>query len=187
MAYLRGVASQDDVEQLLEVGNESPSSEVKGPGSLTDKAFVANVARAVMAMGNRRDGGVVCVGIDEATMKQKSPGLDGAQAAEWDDYDNVAAALARATPTQPSRSDWSRSPSPVAQRSPCSTSPSSMSAARVQEDVPGVLQDGMTYVRPRGKPGIGTGTELDRDVCTAGPGDREGSARLRAGRRRRRH
>lgn len=89
------MVSQEDVEQLLAVGNESPSFEVKGPGSLSEKAFAAKIARAAMAMANRRDGGVVCIGIDETTMKEMLPGLDADQAGEWGDFDTVAAALAR--------------------------------------------------------------------------------------------
>lgn len=146
------VTSREDLEQLLAVGNESPSFEVKGPGSLNDKAFVAKIARAVMAMGNRRDGGVVCIGIDEPQMKGMLPGLDAAQAAEWADFDNVTSALARyADPavvfalesyTLPSRANV-------------------VVLDVVEFDIvphvckksfPGELQDGMTYVRPRGKP-----------------------------------
>lgn len=89
------VISQVDVEQLLAVGSESQSFEVKGPGSLSQKKFVAKIARAVMAMGNRRDGGVVCVGVGEPQMKEMLPGLSAEQAAEWADFDNVAGALAR--------------------------------------------------------------------------------------------
>lgn len=89
------VISREEVEQLLGVGNESQSFEVKGPGILGETAFVAKVARAVMAMGNRRDGGVVCIGIDEVQMKEIGSGLDARQAADWGDFDNVAAALAK--------------------------------------------------------------------------------------------
>ncbi|MBM7506459.1 hypothetical protein JOE61_000273 [Nocardioides salarius] len=143
---------REDVEQLLAVGNESRSFEVKGPGSLKEKPFVAKVARAVMAMGNRRDGGVVCVGVDEPQMKEMQPGLDDDQASEWADYDNVAAALAKYS-----------DPAVVFELAGYALS----SGANVvvldvaefdvvphvcKKTFPEVLQDGMTYVRPRGKP-----------------------------------
>ena len=89
------VVSRELLEQLLAVGNESQSFELKGPGDLSDKPFVARVARAAMSMGNHRDGGIVCVGIDEKQMQAMLPGLSPEQAAAWGDYDNVAAALAR--------------------------------------------------------------------------------------------
>jgi hypothetical protein len=52
------VLAGDAVEQLLLLGHESRSFEVKGPGELKDKAFCAKVARAAMAMANLRDGGL---------------------------------------------------------------------------------------------------------------------------------
>ena len=53
-----------EVEDLFGLGHESRSFEVKGPGLLTDSAYCARVARAVMAMGNLRDGGLVCLGVE---------------------------------------------------------------------------------------------------------------------------
>ena len=86
---------RQDVEAILAAGYEIRSFEVKGPGSVGDKAFVARVARAGMAMGNHRDGGLVCLGVDDKQIEQMTPGLDPAQTAGWSDYDNVSAALAR--------------------------------------------------------------------------------------------
>ena len=60
----------DEVKELLTLGYETRAFEVKGPGSLKDKAYVARVARAVMAMGNRRDGGRVCLGIADQQLRQ---------------------------------------------------------------------------------------------------------------------
>lgn len=146
------VASQDDVEQLLSVGNESPSFEVKGPGSLADKAFVAKVARAAMAMANRRDGGVVCIGVDETMMTQMLPGLDAAQAVEWAGYDNVAAALARyADPAVVFTLD-SYELSSNARVAVLDVAEFDIVPHVCKKTFPGELQDGMTYVRPRGKP-----------------------------------
>lgn len=50
------VVSREVVEQLFAVGNESQSLKENGPGSLNDRAFCGKLARAAMAMGNRRDG-----------------------------------------------------------------------------------------------------------------------------------
>lgn len=151
-ATVLGVVSQELLEQLLAVGNESQSFEVKGPGDLSDKAFVARVARAVMSMGNHRDGGIVCIGVDEVQMQAMLPGLSAEQAAAWGDYDDVADALARYA-------------DPAVVFSLASYVLSSGSAVVVldvtefdtvphvcKRSFPQVLQDGMTYVRPRGKP-----------------------------------
>lgn len=149
---IAGVTSQDEVEQLLAVGNESPSFEVKGPGGLSDKAFAAKIARAVMAMGNRRDGGVVCIGIDHDRMTKMLPGLDGAQAAEWDDFDNVTAALSRyADPAVVFKLN-SYTLSSDAKVAILDVAEFDIVPHVCKRSFPAELQDGMTYVRPRGKP-----------------------------------
>lgn len=89
------MVDQQELEALLTPGHEIRCFEVKGPGSLGDKAYVAQVAKAAMALGNHRDGGLVCLGIDDKQMTKMTPGLNAAQLQEWSDYDNVSAALAR--------------------------------------------------------------------------------------------
>ncbi len=86
---------QQEVETLLGAGHEIRSFEVKGPGDLADTDFVAKVARAAMAMGNHRDGGLVCIGINDKQLKQMMPGLSSSQFQKWSDYDNVGSAFAR--------------------------------------------------------------------------------------------
>lgn len=83
------MTKQKEIEDNLRLGRESRSFEVKGPGSLTDKHYVARVARAAMAMGNLRDGGLVCLGIDDNGMGDMRPGMTSSQLAEWDNFDNV--------------------------------------------------------------------------------------------------
>src|SRR5215211_3550323 len=73
------VLTRDELQELLALGHESRSFEVKGPGSLSDKRYCAKVARALMAMGNLHDGGVVCLGLDETRLTDMVPGLDGSQ------------------------------------------------------------------------------------------------------------
>ncbi len=85
----------DAVEQLLLLGHESRSFEVKGPGELKDKAFCAKVARAAMAMANLRDGGLICLGIEDTAMASMLPGLTQEQLRAWSGYDDVSDALGR--------------------------------------------------------------------------------------------
>lgn len=141
----------EELEDLLALGHETRSFEVKGPGPL-DKAHAALVACAAMAMGNLRDGGYVCIGIDEDRMQDGLPGLDDEQLAQWSDFDNVADALAR----------YSDPPVSFELQPFQLSSGSNVVVLEVAEfdHIPHVckkdsangLQKGFTYVRPRGKP-----------------------------------
>ncbi|WP_380162645.1 RNA-binding domain-containing protein [Kineococcus sp. R86509] len=89
------MVDEQEVRQWLSLGTESRSFEVKGPGLRTQKAYAAKVARAVMAMGNLRGGGLVCLGIDDKQLAQMSPGLNAEQLKQWSDVDEVNVALSR--------------------------------------------------------------------------------------------
>ncbi|MHA6510846.1 hypothetical protein [Tessaracoccus sp. Y1736] len=141
-----------EVEEILALGHELRSFEVKGPGNRTDKAFCAKVARATMALANIRDGGQVCLGIDETNMTAMMPGLDRNQLAAWSDYDGVHDALAR----------YSDPPVAFAVHPLQLSNGVDVVVLEVSEfdqvphickrDYQGELQNGATYVRPRGKP-----------------------------------
>lgn len=141
-----------EVEQLLALGHESRSFEVKGPGSLTDTGYCARVARAVMAMGNLRDGGLVCLGVQDTSLEAMLPGLDPEQLAQWSDFDNVADAIAR----------FAAPPVGFTVHRLTLSSGARVVVLDVAEfedvphvcgrDFPGILQRGALYVRPRGKP-----------------------------------
>lgn len=126
--------------------------EVKGPGSRRDNGYCANVARAAMAMGNLKDGGVICLGIDEARMTEMQPGLSIEQLSEWSDFDEVNVALSK----------YADPPLSLRLNPLHLDSGADVVVIEVDEfdDVPHVckrnfpdkLQEGMTYYRPRGKP-----------------------------------
>ena len=141
----------EELEDFLKLGHETRSFEVKGPGPL-DTAHTAKVARAAMAMGNLRDGGYVCIGIDNNTVADMARGLDDGQFAAWSDYDNVSDALAKYC-----------DPPVTFELQPFElTNGSRVVVLEVAEfeHIPHVckkdyerdLQKGFTYVRPRGKP-----------------------------------
>ncbi|MCD2107003.1 ATP-binding protein [Rhodococcus erythropolis] len=143
---------QRDVEQQLALNHETRSFEVKGPRDFTDKSYVAKIARAVMAMGNLSDGGVVCLGIDDKRMHEMMPGLTPTQATEWSNFDNVSGALAKYSDPPVSfqirRYELSNGVTVVV-----------LDVAELdrvphvcKKEFPDVLQNGFTYVRPRGKP-----------------------------------
>jgi len=140
------------VEEVLALGHELRSFEVKGPGSINDKAYVAKVARAAMAMGNIRDGGQICLGIDNTKLAAMLPGLTAEQVTEWTNYDNVSDQLAKYS-----------DPPPTFRIDPFTlTNCVAVVVLDVEEfdsgvhickkDYAGELQTGQIYVRPRGKP-----------------------------------
>jgi len=146
------VINLNELEDLLALDHETRSFEIKGPGSTSDKAYVAKVARAVMAMGNLRDGGIVCLGIDDKRIRDLVPGLIPSQVVEWSDFDNVSTALAR----------YCDPPVTFEVRAFKLTSNNTIVVLEVAEfdevphvckrEFPDVLKNGQTYVRPRGMP-----------------------------------
>lgn len=93
VSYAGRMLSQEELEGVLRTGREGRSFELKRPGTSSDSRFMAKVARAVLSMGNLRDGGQVVVGIDDAAPSNMLPGLAGEELASWS-YDVVAARLA---------------------------------------------------------------------------------------------
>ena len=59
--------TEQDFESLLARGYETDGVEFKGAWIRTDKLFLAKVVRAILGMANRRDGGLVVVGVEEST------------------------------------------------------------------------------------------------------------------------
>lgn len=81
-----------DDEQLaaiIEVGYEQRGIEFKSAGDRTDRAFLANVARAVLALSNQRDGGHVIVGLSEDGIDAAETGLSEEQLRQWLSFDDV--------------------------------------------------------------------------------------------------
>lgn len=146
---------QRELEGLLATGNEIRSFEVKGPGSpggLADKAYVARVARAAMAMGNHRDGGLVCLGIDDKQMSAMAPGLDPTQLKDWSDYDNVSSALAKYSDPPVTLALYQFTLRGGAEVVVLVVSQFEHVPHVCKRNFPGVLQDGATYVRSLRKP-----------------------------------
>lgn len=54
-----------DIRSLIALGRERSGVEFKGAGSRTDSPFKGKVVRGILAMANRRDGGLVLLGIKE--------------------------------------------------------------------------------------------------------------------------
>ena len=56
--------TEEEFESLLAPGHEVDGVEFKGAWVRTDRLFLAKVARAMLGMANRLDGGLVILGID---------------------------------------------------------------------------------------------------------------------------
>lgn len=81
------------IQELIN-GGEQLGVEFKGAGSLkADKRLRAQVVRAILGMANRRDGGLVIVGLDAAPGRSSVPGIDPADLPSWDP-DHVSDAVA---------------------------------------------------------------------------------------------
>ncbi len=72
------------LQELLDFGREQRGVEFKGPGSFTDAPLIGKVIRAMLAMANTADGGLVIVGVaekDDGTPNHV--GLSPAQLRTW--------------------------------------------------------------------------------------------------------
>ncbi len=146
------MVTQEELEQLLKLSHELRHLEVKAPGGLDDKVLVARVARAAMAMGNLRDGGLVIVGIDDGQLAAMQPGLNAAQLADWTDFDKVSAALGKYSDPPVSFEIHAFSLSSSADVVVLEVEEFEHDVHVCKKSFQGVLVDGHTYVRPRGQP-----------------------------------
>ena len=85
--------TEEQLRRALARGREQHGIEFKGPGMRTDRAFLAVVARAMMGMANRRDGGRVIIGVDEVDGGLDATGLSDGQLASWN-YDHLSDSIA---------------------------------------------------------------------------------------------
>jgi predicted HTH transcriptional regulator len=80
--------TEAEFEAVLSLG-ETTGVEFKSPGLATDRPLMAQVTKAILAMSNRRDGGLVIVGIEENGGAVTRSGLSAGGAASWADRDAV--------------------------------------------------------------------------------------------------
>jgi hypothetical protein len=147
------VVTVEELETLFAVDHESRRMELKGAGLLRRNGrFVAKVARAAMAMGNLRDGGLVVLGIANDQIATMQPGLSDAELAEWSDFDLVSAALSRYSDPPVSFELHKVTLSNGARIVVLEVAEFEHDVHICKKDFEGVLQDGQTYVRPRGEP-----------------------------------
>ena len=86
--------TDQEFADILALGRETSGVEFKGPGLLSDGMLVAQVVRAVLAMANRRDGGIVIIGVEDNESTLLPVGLINDDLTNWT-YDSVADQIAR--------------------------------------------------------------------------------------------
>lgn len=85
--------TEEQFAQILALGHETTGVEFKGPGSRDLKSILAGVVRAVLGMANRRDGGLVIVGVEESGGTLTPRGLTSDDLTTWG-HEAVTDALA---------------------------------------------------------------------------------------------
>jgi|SRR5579884_416287 predicted HTH transcriptional regulator len=89
--------TEEEFREYLALGREGRRVEFEGPGSRKDKHFLARVVRAVIGMANRRDGGLVIIGVQEQDDELIPAGLSEEQLRTWIRYDDVAKSIGNYT------------------------------------------------------------------------------------------
>lgn len=82
----------DEFVNLVRQGHESPAVEFKPGAPRSSGDVFARVARAVLALANRKDGGWVIVGVEEDSKAIVLKGLEAADLPSWN-HDDVSAGL----------------------------------------------------------------------------------------------
>jgi len=136
--------------EILALGHELNGIEFKGPGSASDKQPFAQVAKAVLGMANRRNGGRIVIGVEDNAGVLNPVGLNDSELSTWR-YDDVAGKLAEyADPSVNFEMDVKRHEGKnyvVLHVREFEEVP-----VLCKKDYQGVLRKGACYVRPRRKP-----------------------------------
>lgn len=79
----------EKLEEIVALGHEIPGVECKPPGPRSDKQLFPKVVRAILGMSNRRDGGVVIIGVGDTGSSLSPVGLNDNDLATWN-YNHVS-------------------------------------------------------------------------------------------------
>lgn len=163
----------EDLERIFQLGHEQQGVEFKcsAPGSY--RPFFARVARAIMAMANHKDGGLVVLGVEECdqdgTTVLMPTGVASADLPSWS-YDDVASRLGGLTDPTPSiivaNAHQSGKTFVIIEVSEFHDVPILCRKTIVDQSRKTILREGACYVRPRRKAeSVEVGTVIDmRDL-----------------------
>lgn len=85
--------TNDDFANLMALRHEVRGVEFKGPGSRSNRRLFVRVVKAMLGMANRRDGGIVIIGVNDSDSLLEPVGLKADELSSWR-YDDVAAGIA---------------------------------------------------------------------------------------------
>jgi predicted HTH transcriptional regulator len=86
--------SDEQLSTILALAHELSRVECKRSEPLTNRPFMARIVRAILGMSNRRDGGVVIVGVEETPTGLSPRGVESQHLATWN-YDYLSDQVAR--------------------------------------------------------------------------------------------
>jgi predicted HTH transcriptional regulator len=86
------VLNESEFAALLSLEHESQGVEFKPPGPRTNARLFAVLVRAVLGMANRRDGGLVVIGVEETAQGLDRKGLTDSDLVTWK-FDDVATGI----------------------------------------------------------------------------------------------
>lgn len=86
---MTGQAFKELLAELVALGHELQGVECKSPGSRTDKLLLIKAVKAMLGMANRRDGGLVIIGVQDNKTALVPVGLNAKDLAAWT-YDDLA-------------------------------------------------------------------------------------------------
>lgn len=82
--------NDEQLAAIIDVGYEQRGVEFKSAGDRSDRSFLANVARATIALANQRDGGHLIIGLSENGIDDAASGLSHGQLEQWLSFDDVS-------------------------------------------------------------------------------------------------
>ena len=89
--------TDEEFTQVMALGHEVGGIEFKGPGPLNARKnpgpFVAQIVKAILGMANRRDGGIVIIGVEDNNGALILRGVPEGDIASWT-YDKLASQIA---------------------------------------------------------------------------------------------
>ncbi len=142
--------TDEDFIRIMELRHELSGVEFKGPGPISNRRLVAQVIRAILGMSNRRDGGIVIIGVEDSGGVLSPVGLMPSDLDGWTPdslSDQVANYADPSAGFTLEKLEYEGNPYVVIEVEEFSDVP-----VLCKRDYADVLREGACYVRPRRKP-----------------------------------
>ena len=140
----------EDFIEVMGLNHELNGVEFKGPGPMTNRRLVMQVVKAILGMSNRRDGGIIIIGVEDNDGELNPVGLISSNIDEWtsDDLsDQVANYADPSASFTLEKREYEGNSYVVIEVEEFSDVP-----VLCKRDYDDLLRAGACYVRPRRKP-----------------------------------